>query len=274
MDISDQPLVSIVISVYNGEQYLGECLDSVLCQTYKKWELVIVNDGSEDGTKQIISEYASKDGRVIFIDFPQRRKLVGCLNAAIYSARGSLIARMDADDIMYPKRLEMQVDFLMRNMNVGVVGSDISIINEKSEIVGTRRYPITDKAIKRRLRRKNPFCHPAVMFRRGLLDNYAAVYSSEYPRCEDYELWIRLHQVTNYFSLNEPLLKYRYHSQQITSKKIRQVHLDEARLIVNSVLKRKLPIISLLFLYSALFHILSPGWLINFKDDILRNLKR
>jgi glycosyltransferase involved in cell wall biosynthesis len=127
------PLVSIVIPVYNGEKYLADSLDSVLCQTYQNWELIIINDGSTDSTEQLILNY--QDKRIKYLRNDDNKGIIFSLNRGLRESKGVYIARLDADDIALPFRIEKQVEFLSENPDYVMCGSYFQTIDSKGNLL-------------------------------------------------------------------------------------------------------------------------------------------
>lgn len=117
------PSVSVLLAVYNDERFLAEAIESILTQTYTDFELIVIDDGSVDGTAEIIREYAGRDERIRFFQLAENRGQSAALNRGLAEARGDYVAKMDSDDISLPRRLEIQVDFLQSNPEIGVVGA-------------------------------------------------------------------------------------------------------------------------------------------------------
>ncbi len=256
-------VVSIVMAVYNGEKYLSKTIDSVLNQSFKDFEFIIINDGSRDETEGIILSYS--DDRIVYVKNDTNLKLVGSLNKGIKLAKGEFIARIDADDIMYSQRLEEQVRFFRSHNDVGVLGSSIDIIDEEGLLVSKWNFPSSDKELKEMLLNKNPISHPAVMYRKSLVINEEYPYNPKYPSCEDYELWIRLHKTTQFYSFEESLTQYRRHNEQITDKKVKSVQTDVFRLIINSVFSGRISYKALVYLYKPMFYMIAPLWVIKYQ---------
>ncbi len=208
-------IVSIILPVYNSEKYIQECLTSILQQTYNAWELIIIDDGSNDNSTQIVQHLLPKfiNNQAKFIKL-SHHGLPYCLNFAIRIASGNYIARIDADDIMLPTRLAKQIDFLDSNPHIGVVGTNAYEINENGETFSILTKPQFDTEIKKAFRNDCPIIHPSVMIKKGLLMQYR--YNEIYPSPEDYELWVRLMTITNFENLQEPLIKKRKHIGQAT----------------------------------------------------------
>lgn len=205
--------VTVLICVYNGGRYLSEAVQSVLDQQFSSFELLIINDGSSDDTPSILAGF--KDDRIRVISNEKNQGLIHSLNIGLREARGTLIARMDADDICIPSRLQKQVDFLDSNPGVGMVGSWVQIIDSPEEY----RYPLANEAIKLSMLLQNSMAHPSVMFRKKLFAENGLFYDPRYPGAEDYELWTRAIFKTDFANIGESLLHYRKHQEQVTQRK-------------------------------------------------------
>lgn len=209
-----KPLISILLPVYNSEQYVQECLESILAQTYKNWELIIVNDGSTDNSDKIVKAFISEClNKVTYLSL-EHNGLPYCLNKGVEVAAGKYIARMDADDIMLENRLELQVDFLENNANVGVLGGYTLEIDEHGVDSSMITPPIHDSEIKQALYYSCPILHPSVMIRKELLQKN--LYKELYPNPEDLELFMRLEKITTFRNLETVLIKKRFHKKSIT----------------------------------------------------------
>lgn len=214
IDINKNPVVSVVMSVYNAEKYLDDAIQSILKQTYKNFEFVIINDGSNDRSLEIIKKYKNEDDHIILIS-RENRGLISSLNEGIAKARGEYIARMDADDISLPFRIEKQLQVMEHDKNIVVCGSWINIfgenINEK-----VARYFEHDKQIKANLLVSCCFAHPSVMIRKDALTNNNILYDERFKNAEDYYLWTQLAKVGKFYNIPEILLKYRFLETSIT----------------------------------------------------------
>ena len=216
------PLVSVVMAVFNGERFLPETLDSVLNQTFRDFELIIVDDGSTDGTPAVLAHYLQADPRLVVQHGPNRGQVVS-LNIGCRLARGRYIARIDADDVCLPERFERQVQFLERNPQVAMVGSSISNIDERGTPLATWPLPTGDQEIRDRLfgLREIPFCHVTLMFRTVV---YHAVngYRTAFAPAEDYDMWLRIAERWQVANLPEPLVKVRRRAQSLSFTHARQ----------------------------------------------------
>jgi glycosyltransferase involved in cell wall biosynthesis len=200
--------------------HLALAVVSVLAQTRADWELVIVEDPSDRPVGVLMEAF--NDPRIRYIANTSRTSFAEQLNLGLSLARADLIARMDADDICEPTRLQAQLDYLREQPRVGLVGSDLTVIDTAGRTIGRRRYPESHAAIGRALPRYNPLAHPAVMFRKQVVLD-AGGYQGD--MCiADYDLWNRLYargvQMAN---LPEPLLRYRIHPAGMKTARLREM---------------------------------------------------
>ena len=214
--MSSNPLISVLMAVYNGEKYLREAIDSILNQTYTNFEFLIVNDGSIDLTEDIILSYS--DNRIRYIKNETNLKLIASLNKGLDLAIGKYIARMDADDISLPERLEKQVDFMERNQEIGVLGTSVKTIGLENNY--EVKFEKGHDAIRLKLLFNNYLHHPTVMLRKTILDNFNLKYP-DVLHAEDYALWIEMTKYTRIEILSDVLLLYRIHGENIS-----QIHSD------------------------------------------------
>ena len=199
------PLVSIVIPVHNGEKYIKESIDSCLNQTYKNIEIIVVDDKSEDKTLEILKEYGQK---LTVIPVEKQNGLGNVINIGIRESKGKYIARMDADDIMYPTRIEKQVQYLESNPNCVAIGGQIDIIDENSNITSHREYAIEDRDIKKNRFLFQPFAHPAVTLRKSTVEEIS-LYPEDMWKVEDVKFFLILSTKGEYHNLEDTVLKYR-----------------------------------------------------------------
>ncbi len=205
------PLVSIIMPVYNGEKYLREAIDSILNQTYRNFEFIIVNDGSIDKSEEIIQSYT--DSRIRYFKNEKNIGLDATLNNAFTIAKGEYVARMDCDDLSHHMRLEKQVEFMESHLDYDLVGSqyiNIDSSRKPCEIVAQAQ---DSDEIKYAIQSVNCFCHGSVMFRTSFLRKYSIFYNHEYSPYEDYELWTRIAQMTKVKNLPEVLYAYMINPQ-------------------------------------------------------------
>ncbi len=200
--------------VYNAASYLKESIDSILSQSYTNLEILLLNDGSTDGSSDMIEAAAKADKRVLSLGGTINYGLVTQLNNGIQAAKGKYIARMDADDIAPKERITLQVAFLEAHPEVGLCGGAVRMFGAGVDQVVV--LPEKDNDIKQTLFLQNPFFHPAVTLRRSIINHHQLYYSESYMTAEDYHLWCEMSKVTSLHNLKEIMLHYRIHPGQVT----------------------------------------------------------
>ena len=178
------------MSVYNASKFLNEAIESILNQTYKNFEFIIIDDGSTDNSTQIIEKYKKIDERIVFIENEKNVGLTKNLNKAIKLSTSDYIARMDADDISDVKRLEKQIKFLQENKDISIVGSCAKYINSKGEVEENIDVPENYEEIRNMIYKVNPLIHPSVMFKKEDIISIG-MYNEELRKVQDYDLWFR-----------------------------------------------------------------------------------
>jgi glycosyltransferase involved in cell wall biosynthesis len=228
------PLVSVVMPVHNGALYLSDAIKSILSQTYPHFELIIINDGSSDNSEYIINAF--NDSRIKYNVFNKQQGIVAALNFGLTLAKGDFIARMDADDISLKHRLAKQVEMLLNNPEIAILGTQYIGINGRS-----RALPILHDDIIWHTLNASPFVHPSVMFRTSFIKLNSIRYNVDYQFAEDLALWVECFSLTRMANLNERLIKYRYHNG--THKK----HLEQVALlntkIKTELIKKLIPVL-------------------------------
>lgn len=213
------PLVSVVFPVYNAERFVAAALESVLSQSFRDFEVIVLNDGSTDRSLAEVERVAGSDPRVRVVSRPNKG-LVETLNEGVALARGPWIARMDHDDVSMPDRFAIQLRHLEAS-DTDICGTAVTYFGEAPEL--TRSYPLSDQTIKFRLLYDCALAHPSVMARASLLKGNP--YDVAAVHAEDYELWCRLAMKGAVFAnIAQPLLMYRRHREQVSLK-----HQDEQR---------------------------------------------
>jgi glycosyltransferase involved in cell wall biosynthesis len=221
------PRLSVIMSVFNAGPYLRPAIDSVLAQTFRDFELVVVDDASTDNGRDIIDSYT--DPRLAPLYNPANLGLSRSLNRAMAASRGELLARMDGDDISFPHRFAAQVDFLDRHPEVGVVGAAMEVRNPAGVFLYRYDVPLCHSLITWSIFFGRPLAHPTVMLRRACLEP-AGGYDPAW-RCEDLELWTRLADKTRFANLPDALYHYRSHPQSAVSRRPEEMrqHVLEVR---------------------------------------------
>jgi glycosyltransferase involved in cell wall biosynthesis len=210
------PTVSVVLPVRNGQRYIARAVESILAQSFRDWELIVINDSSSDRTADILRDLSIRHNRIRELTTPSSG-LVLALNAGIAASRGELVARMDADDFALPSRFERQVAELSRRPSLVVLGGQIVRIDAQHRKLGRGRYPIGDNSCRRQLSTSAPFCHPAVMLRKKAVVGVGG-YRDTFRHAEDYDLWLRLAEVGELDNLADEILHYRVHGYGVTAR--------------------------------------------------------
>ncbi len=208
------PAASVLMPVYNGARFLPEAIDSILGQTFADFEFMIVDDGSTDATPAILADYASRNPQIRVLR-QANAGIVAALNRGLAECRAPLVARMDADDVSLPTRLERQVAFLAGHPTVAVVGTAFQFISETGSAGPDVRHPLGHAAITRGLRHENCLAHPTVMMRRDIILAIGG-YREFLRHAEDYDVWTRVAERQELANLPERLLRYRVHGGQVS----------------------------------------------------------
>lgn len=217
--------VSVIMSVYNGEAYLAEAIESIINQTFQNWELIVINDCSTDSTAQILADFAQKDARVKVHPNEVNLRLPTSLNKAISLCSGKYIARMDADDISLPGRLEKQYKFMEENPDVSLSSCRFMTVKNGVYASGGAGGRCDSDAIKAMLLVANPILHPGVIAKAEVMKEFC--YDTTLTCTEDLELWTRLAMANHKMKiLPECLLIYRLHDKQITSTTLERQHTE------------------------------------------------
>ena len=218
-----KPDISVIMSVYNGETYLEEAIESVRNQSFENWELIVINDCSTDSTAEILAEFSLKDERIKVYTNEVNLKLPTSLNKAISLSEGKYIARMDADDICLPDRLEKQYKFMEENVDVALSSCRFMTVRNGVYMSGGAGGRCDGDAVKAMLLVANPILHPGVIAKAGVLKEFS--YDTSLTCTEDLELWTRLAMNNQKMAiLPECLLIYRLHDKQITSTTLERQH--------------------------------------------------
>ena len=224
-----KPEISVIMSVYNGEEYISETIESVINQTFKKWELIIINDCSTDSTPSIINDYSQKDERVKVHTNEVNLRLPSSLNKAISLSQGKYIARIDADDIALPERLERQYKFMEENPDVSLSSCRFFTLKNRVYSSGGCGGRCDSDSLKAMLLVMNPILHPGVIAKAEVMKKMG--YDTTLTCTEDLGLWIRM-AIENLKMqiLPEYLMIYRLHDKQITSTTLERQHKEVVRI--------------------------------------------
>jgi len=211
----NNPKVSVILPVYNCEKYLQYAIESILDQTFKDFELLILDDGSTDKSSEIAKKYAAKDNRIRYF-YHSNMGLAKTLNKGLKLARGVYIARQDADDISHPERLEKQVKYLDGHPEIALVGTSMYQIDEKGKKLYFYKFPTShNKIIKLLEKGENPFPHTSIMIRKSVI-NMIGGYRELFKKAQDYDLYLRVCERFKVASIPEPLVQVRFHEESIS----------------------------------------------------------
>ena len=210
--MSNAPMVSVVMPVYNTAPYLAEAIDSILEQSLEDFEFIIIDDGSSDASGKILDMYQESDDR-IHVVHQENSGLAVSLNVGLRAARGKYIARMDGDDISLPERFAKQVEFMDNHPDVGVCGTAFMQFGDRTGVSWTMTDP---EEIKSRLMFWPCIGHPTVMMRHELIIKENLYYNTQFKQSEDHELWLRFSQLCKITNIPEVLLLYRTRDNQAT----------------------------------------------------------
>ena len=186
--MNNQPLITIGIPIYNAEVYLADAIKSILAQSYRNFELILINDGSKDNSLEIAKDFAKQDNRIRIISDGVNKKLPGRLNQIIREAKGDYIARMDADDMMHSERIAKQLNFLQCNPQFDLVSTSMISIKNSNEIIGTRTYFPKQVTKKDALLGQSGILHASILAKKAWCERN--LYNEVNALAEDYELWL------------------------------------------------------------------------------------
>ena len=221
------PKVSILMCVYNGESHLRQAVKSILEQTFKDFEFIIVDDGSKDSSWQILTEYSTKDSRIVLIQNEKNLGLEKSLNKGLAATKGEYFARQDADDVSITNRLQLQVDFLDNHPEVGALGTSVELIDDKGNTIGKNSLPTDHESLQSLLLLNNFMHHSTLMVRRSLMQKLGG-YDEDMRYAEDYDLWWRLSCLSRLATLPSILLKRRVDNGPRISKLYRGKQLQNS----------------------------------------------
>ncbi len=211
------PKVSVIIPTYNRAKYITRAIDSVLNQTYQDFEIIVVDDGSKDNTKEILTPYMNK----IHYLWQENRGISAARNIAIQRATGEYIAFLDSDDVWLNNKLQIQVDILNKSFNIGLVHNKMIMLSEQGQKVGMKPKRESGKDFKELLEIGGDLPTSSVMVRRECFDK-TGLFDENLPIMEDFEMWLRIAKEYDLYEIKDQHLAYYYrHDQQITRNRIK-----------------------------------------------------
>lgn len=208
--------LSVVMPVYNGEKYIKDSIKSILNQTFKDFELIIINDGSTDKTLKIIEQF--KEKRIFLYNNKKNLGVAKSLNVGLKLAKGKYIARIDADDLNYPNRFEIQVKFLNQNPEYVLIGSNADWIDRKGNLIPGFKVKLNDSELRKWMFFRNQFFHSSVMFRSSAV-KLLGYYNEVLNGVEDYDLWFKMLRIGKVANISKSLIKRRIHENVVTKNK-------------------------------------------------------
>ena len=245
-----EPLVTVLIPAYNAEEFIERAVLSIIEQTYKNLEILIINDGSIDNTLKIIQNLSKADNRIKILNNKKNKGLLYSLNLGLKIAKGEFLARMDADDISLSFRIEKQIHFFLKNPDVAICSSS-RIIFKNGQRTIFNKYPNRNFFIKKFLMFQNPIAHPTVMFNLFYFRKYNLKYKSFYA--EDYDLWVSTIKNNKIYNLKDPLIIYNEHENQYSILKVKEQAI-KTRLIASSF-RNDFSVLNIIFSYLIFVYI-------------------
>jgi len=185
------PTISVVMPVFNASRYLASAIESVRQQSFSDWELLCIDDGSSDGSRELVQDFVSRDSRIRLVACPHRG-IVATLNEGVRLCRAEFIARLDADDLALPNRFQLQLDYLRRAPTLAMMGGAYQTIDAGDCVWKTQYPPQSSAEIRLALQHSNCIAHSSVMIRREILERFQGPYRAHFPLAEDYDLWLRM----------------------------------------------------------------------------------
>lgn len=217
--VKSKPLVSIMMTSYNCADFIGKAIESVLNQTYPSWELIILDDASGDNTTSIVADYTKDDSRIIYSPAAQNLGITKNRNRGFAIAKGKYIAVLDSDDFwMDENKLEKQVNFLEKNPEYSLIGTNAVVVDTRGDKITEFKYETEDKKIRQKMLLRNQFTHSSIVWRRDAIED-TKPYDETLFIWEDYDLILRLGLVGKMANLPELITAYRKHTNNISSKK-------------------------------------------------------
>jgi glycosyltransferase involved in cell wall biosynthesis len=237
------PRVSVVMSVFNGQPFLGQAVESILNQTFTDLEFIVIDDGSTDDTWETLARYAEQDQRLVLLRNQPNIGVVRSLNRGLEAARGEFVVRQDADDVSLPQRIEKQVAFLDAHPEVGVVGTVPQIVSVNGASFGANVYTATqNEEIQHRLLDHMCLCGPSIAVRKECFRAAGFYFSEGLDASEDYDVCLRLAEVTQMASLAESLYQYRQHPNSASRTREQKQMFNKAVALERAICRRFGPV--------------------------------
>lgn len=257
MEKPQNPKISVIMSVYNGTPYLKEAVDSILSQTYKNFEFIIVDDASSDNSWQYLKNL--KDKRIKLIKNEKNLGLATSLNRALKIASGEYIARMDADDISLPQRFAQQLKFLQENPTIDLCGTWVDLIDDKGNVIGEKKRPTSPSKVKNAIGFYTALIHPTFMGKKTLFKALNG-YSNKFDFAEDYDFLMRARDKFKMTNIPRKLLEWRLHDARRSRANMNIMDKVDLSIKLNSLKRNGLEIYLILgILKKMIFMYLIPS---------------
>lgn len=207
------PLLSVLTPAYNREKYIGEAIESVQAQAIEDWEMLIIDDGSTDKTVDVVKAYQAKDQRIILLENPKNLGISATRNHGLQHIKGKYVAMLDSDDVFLPNKFQKQIDFLENHPEIGVLGA-------WAQHIGRSNRQFTPEELDGQLRARSlyrcPLVHSSTIIRTSVIEAGNIRYNENYPASNDYDFWVKALPYTKFHNLQEHLVQYRKHDQNIS----------------------------------------------------------
>ncbi|MCA9397994.1 glycosyltransferase family 2 protein [candidate division WWE3 bacterium] len=260
------PLVSVLMPAFNAERYISESIESILGQTFKDYELIILNDASTDTTGEVAKKYAKKYPNVHYYENTENQNIAESRNILVSKARGKYIAWQDADDISVPNRLKLQVAYLDSHPKVGIVGGFLEFFDENGK-KSIRKYAEDDDSLRKTIFRYSPVAQPTAMIRAKAL-RQAGSYGKDLSPAEDIDMSFRIGQAWNFANLSKVTLRYRFHASSNSLKYLKWDELVTIRTRINYALSGRYQ----LSFFDVLYNVIQFSTLLFFPATLRVNL--
>ena len=222
--MKEMPRVTVLMPVYNERVYLDTAIESILGQSFKEFELLIVDDGSDTPVARSIDRWALRDSRIRVLRNAKNTGVTAALNRGLAAAKGELLARQDADDISLPRRLQLQVEYFERNPRHVLLGCDCALIDGRGRITAIDSTGWADFELRFISMVRTPIVHSSAMFRMGPVRAHRLAYDENYLSAEDFDLWVRMQAFGELAVIPEVLVHYRLHAAAISSRRQTEQH--------------------------------------------------
>lgn len=235
--MNEIPRITVLMPVYNERVYLDTAIESVLGQSFTQFELLIVDDGSDEPTAQNIAAWADRDSRIRVLRNATNIGVTAALSRGLVAAKGEFLARQDADDISLPQRLQAQLECFERNPQHVLVGSDCALIDARGRVTAIDSTGWADYELRLISMVRTPIVHSSAMFRMGPVRQHELVYDERYLSAEDFDFWVRMQAFGTLAVVPEVLVHYRLHAATISSQRQAEQHRNMRDIALNSSLQ-------------------------------------